>query len=379
MFREYRVYRKIGKPYPYATTYLVGKLQLPESRENLRSNVLTLSELRGRMVPAFVNTDPLLRNFMDASTKEDTATECEHLILRARQIIFDALKSSSNLDANAKEDVCTEACSDMIMLLHNIKFKKSETEILNFSAYCRTCARHAVGKWLNKKHPQRNSIRRRLEYLFKNDSRFALWEDSDSHERLCGFSDFKKNNLRCERNEFYNFAIDNPKPFAIARQIDHDQQMRLQDLTIAIFNALKMPVAFYDMVQVVATLRGINNVSDDVNDIDLPEVIVFPARWQEELSQDWACLNTLSPKYRSTILLQIDAEYLGQFLIHQVATISQLAVALGTSDAELNEVWKHLPLNDEQIADRLDMTIVSVRVCRNYARKLLVKCRNQTI
>ena len=89
----------------------------------------------------------------------------------------------------------------------------------------------------------------------------------------------------------------------------------------------------------------------------------------------WREICELPPEQRAALLLNLkDREGLDITIIlvnSGAATISELAEALGLSIEEFLDLWKRLPLSDEDIAIRLDTRAQRVASLRQSGRRRL--------
>jgi RNA polymerase sigma factor (sigma-70 family) len=287
------------------------------------------------------------------------------------------------------EDVYGDVILQLLGRLHDLKTNPGSAYISNFRSYVAVITYHACHEYLRQKYPQRHSLKNKLRYLLTHQHGLALWE-SDNKQSFCGFAvwrDKGKTPARAGRTE--QLRAD---PRLLEREAAAGldlQRLSPADLLAAVFAWVREPVELDDLVDIVASLQGIKDRAEqtegDDQDCDpLPESLPDPrASVATEMDQRsylarlWAEICELPPRQRAALLLNLrdgqGSSSIEMFPITGIATIRQIAEALGLPAEKLAAIWNDLPLDDATIAGHLEVTRQQVINLRKSARDRLAR------
>ncbi len=165
------------------------------------------------------------------------------------------------------------------------------------------------------------------------------------------------------------------------------RHQELGDTLAAIFNHLGSPIEFDELVSALAALLGvrdqpIESISDNEDAVAFRTASGEPdPAWQVEkrifLQRLWEELQQLPLNQRAALLLNLkDSDGRGCIALFPatgVATLRQLADALGVSADRFAELWNELPLEDARIAELLGLTRQQVINARKSGRERLTR------
>jgi hypothetical protein len=238
--------------------------------------------------------------------------------------------------------------------------------IRDIRGYIAKAAYNACSDYLRKKYPYRQSLRNRIHYFLNHspDPALAIWEDG-AGQYLCGYAGWRGRAaaLNAERlTELRN----NPRAIATeALTAKHLENMKANDwaaLLHSIFNWTGQPIELDDLVNIVADLMGIQDAALSIegdNEDSKGLVDTEPDRgrtpeqeghWAEFLRHLWAAIRDLGPNHRLAYLLNLtDAEGDIQIFISKgVATISDIGRVLQLTNEHFEKLWRRLQLNDDE-------------------------------
>jgi hypothetical protein len=169
------------------------------------------------------------------------------------------------------------------------------------------------------------------------------------------------------------------------RLLKGGRQQELADALAAVFNHLGGPVEFDELVRALAALLGVRDQPieslPEHEDAHAPSAGESDPAWQIEkrifLQRLWEELQLLPPNQRAALLLNLrDAGGTGCITLFPatgVASLRQLADALGMSADGLARLWNELPLEDARIAEMLGLTRQQVINARKSGRERLAR------
>jgi hypothetical protein len=164
------------------------------------------------------------------------------------------------------------------------------------------------------------------------------------------------------------------------------QEAKLNDLLAAIFDYVGGPVAFDELVSVVAALLQVKDETPASTEEEMEAggaqlVSDEDVAWRVEkrifLQRLWEEVRELPLAQRAALLLNLRESdgrgCLALFPATGVATLRQIAEALEISAEQLAELWLQLPLGDATIAGLLNLTRQQVINLRKSARERLAR------
>ena len=135
------------------------------------------------------------------------------------------------------------------------------------------------------------------------------------------------------------------------------------------------------LVSLVASIEGIRDQAEVPLDnyvtasMDSGERAAMRFEQKQWLTRLWAEIRELPPFQRTALLLNLRSESSASALAllpaSGVATLKDIAAALGMAVEEFAELWNRLPLDDRTIGERLGITRQQVINLRKSARERL--------
>ena len=303
--------------------------------------------------------------------------EAEPLI---RQIVRSKL-SWGAAPANADiEDVCSEAVVSVISSLQRLRESPSAEPIADFRAFVAAIAYRSCSDHSRRIYPEFHRLRNRLRYVLHTEHDFALWQHSLG-DWVCGLHRWQP-------------VAGGPELAAVRPNVAHLVD-RMSDahtgkparLLTAIFHMTGGPIPFDLLVRTVAECWGVTDHPQavDVTNLPLVDQAPLPDTYLERgqwLATLWREILELPPKQRIALLLNLRDESgacaTTVFVATGAAGFDQIAAALEMPTEEFVELWRGMPLDDLQIAARLNISrqqVINLRKCakERLARRLVKK------
>lgn len=221
--------------------------------------------------------------------------------------------------------------------------------IANFEGYVAGLAYNAVNDLFRARHPERARLKRQLRDAAMRDPRFA--------------TRMTENGIECRL----------VAPDAAARSNRNDAAAALERL----LREAGHPLLLNDVVKSLAELWQTARPREvpEEEQADTAPTPLARLEQQAEIRLLWQEIRQLREPQRVALLLNMRGEDAGNalalFLLVGVATIDDLAQALGISCEELPAIWSTLPWDDRTIAERLGVTRQRVIDLRKSARERL--------
>jgi hypothetical protein len=239
---------------------------------------------------------------------------------------------------------------------------ESDGPIVNFEGYVAMVTLHACDDLLRERLPRRTAAKNRLCYVLGHDRRFAQW--TIDGETVCGLHEW-----RGAETIGRNVTMDD------VRHLAGDRDVRR--LLTAIFFAAQRPVELETVVNIAAELwEMIDRPSVALDDVD---PIAFSAATtsmedRQFLAKLWEEIRLLHRPQRAALLLNLRDEggpATELFPLLGVATVAEIADAVGLPADAFAAIWPELPIGDLRIAAILDVTRQQVINLRKSARDRL--------
>ena len=250
--------------------------------------------------------------------------------------------------------------------------------IRNFAAYAGTVTSNACYQYLRAQFPERTRLRNKLRYILTHNAKFAVWK-SPENNWLCGIAEWDGREVSVAPAA----GGDDPKLAGNEREI-------VVTIAYSFFLDSGGPVLFDDLVEHVASLRGLAEpyeLSDDLDGVrDLtPDPCLRADRAVELMSRLnalWVALLELPIRHRQALLLNLrdggGENLLVVLPLGGVASIREIAVAMDMTFEQLADIWNSLPWDDLRIAKHLGLTRQQVINLRQTGRAKLTRWRNET-
>jgi DNA-directed RNA polymerase specialized sigma24 family protein len=337
--------------------------------------------------------DALLRTFLDEADEARCDRLLEEIICQhARPIIRRVVASKLNvgrgrcdsIEWQEQEDIAEEVVVQLIRHLSTMRGAGADA-FGSFDSYVATAAYNACSNYLRRKYPERSRLRNRLRYILSHHEQLGMWR-SGEREWLCGLVSWK--NQRQTRGSSARLRQLSSDPRFVNFSNSSQAEREVLHLVTSIFDSVGAPVAFDEMVDVVGDIIGMSAKSsaepngpfiENTGEIWSKAEAFVTDRIDRQgyLKKVWKEICQLPPEQRAALLLNLKdkdgSDITVIFVTSGVTTISEMADVLDTSIEEFLDMWKKLPLSDEEIAIRLGISVRKVGSLRQAGRRRL--CR----
>ena len=294
------------------------------------------------------------------------------------------------------EEIYSEVMLQLVGRLQRLRTtangEANGSAIEDFNSYVAVTTYNACDRFLSRKYPNRRRLKNGLRYLLAHRENFAVWQDTGG-SYVGGFRRWQFG-----ENEFSGLKIEQLRDDARAFERDvkveksWSEQKNAFELLTAIFNWTNAPVEIDLLTSVCADWW---NVTDETVAIDTPKTDDFgaeraavqiadarPDAYTENERRDylqrlWNEIADLPTRQRAAVLLNLKDENgrgaIDLWLITGVATVEKIAAALEMTPEKFAELWNHLPLEDNRIAEILGLTRQQVINLRKSARERLAR------
>jgi hypothetical protein len=315
--------------------------------------------------------DPLLEPLLEAETAEERQRAIAELLENHAYDRIDRIlaakfrQSSRGLDE--RHDLRAEIILRLVTRLHRLAADPGTEPLASFPDYVAVVTLNAFDELLRRLFPNRTSFRNRIRYRLRSDPKLAIWSVGDTV--LAG--------LAAWRNRPDRAVAVAPSSIAGLPAAGDD----LPGLMVALFECVGGPIAFDDLVSLLA---GVLGITDRAPDSKVRSELVALSRHPSEnlerlqyLGALWDEICALPLPQRIALLLNArDAS--GESVTHflpptGVATVRQIAAAMAMDARNLAELWPGLPLDDLRIAEILRVRRQQVINLRRAARERLTR------
>ncbi len=376
-----------------------GAIQAREAVASPLRREIEPSTAESLFFPARTQADTLLRPFLEAESESEAQKHLEILIQsKAAPIIARVVRqkwqvipnraygSVQKYEEREAEDLYSDALTLLLARLRVCREDRAKPVITHFAAYVAMTASRVCAERLRRVCPERESCRQRLRYLLKTHTELALWRD-DWDRPTCG--------VKADQGR-------NPSQAALLRLQAWETRRGSANVSGGMLTGLELtsllawlggPVLQEKLVGTLSTVLRIAEptdrrpsiarqglADDDTLDplADLKEARVEVAGEVEQrlcLRWLWTEILQLRPRQRAALLLNLrDGQNRGvlALLAHaHIATLTEIAQAIGLSAAEFGTYWRALPLEDTGVAELLACTPQQVSNLRKAARARL--------
>jgi len=344
--------------------------------------------------------DPLLLPFLQAADgRADQSLLAQLLSEQAAPVIKSVLRSKLRVSLSVSDgswenqealEIESEVMALLLAELNELQRAVAPDVIGNFRSYVAVVTFHACARYLRRKNPQRGQLKSRLRYLLTTRTDFALWQSAEKNW-LCGFKQWQDREPVYSKMGSSAGPIKGPQVLAhfATRGPQNADQLQLEELLPAMLNWAGTPVAFEELVNVIAGLQGLKKQAthnDGETHAAAQELAQLPdtrADLAAELDQRlylqklWTEIGELPHRQRVALLLNLkDAQGRGMialFPLTSVATMPQLAATLEMPLEKFAAIWNELPWEDAAIALNLGLTRQQVVNLRKCARERLAR------
>jgi RNA polymerase sigma factor (sigma-70 family) len=290
-----------------------------------------------------------------------------------------ALVGSARRQSDA-EDITSDTRVRLIRRLWALR-RDGGDPIEDFAAYVATTATRTCYAYLRARFPARTRFRNQVRYSVSRHPDTRLEADAGGVWR-CRSQALRAAPTRGALQRF----VDAPAAFLAERRIDRSQP--LPHLIAAVLAHLDASIELDRLVDALAIVLAITDAKPAAEGDELDERAVErvpdPApdalravSDREALQALWREVTELPANQRIALLLNLRDPDGGSALHSMPATTivtrTELARLLELADAELDELWDELPLDDLTIASRLGLTRQQVINLRKSARARLAR------
>ena len=349
-------------------------------------------------VPA---TDPLLAALRAAAERgpAEASEALGRLLLgEAAPLLWRTIRSQlAGVPAADQEEVHSAALLRLTERFQHWLSGDPEVEIESFRAYVGATGANGCRAWLRARHPERTRLQNQLRYLLRHDPELALWEGSDG-VLVCGLAGWRDRSPGELRDLLARAPGDPGAPQARELALGGPARaIPLPELVRRLLLWRGRPWAFRELQNATADLLGVQDRpplslsgesaaagdgegADPQPSIDLAETRAGAHRELEGrqfLVALWHEVRELPLGQRRALLLNLrddqGRDRLALLTLTGLTTRGALARLLELPEAELEELWDELPLDDRTIAQRFDLTARQVINLRKSARARLAR------
>lgn len=288
------------------------------------------------------------------------------------------------------EEIYGEVMLQLVGRLQRLKDTENAEKIEDFNSYVAVTTYNACDRFLSRKYPNRRRLKNGLRYLLAHRENLAVWQDENGNY-VGGFRRWQFGN-----NEFSGAKIERLREDARAFQRDvsvyksWSEQKNAYELLTAIFKWTNAPVELDLLTSVCAVWWNVTDetvaIDAPVNsEQDAPAVQIADSRpdiFTEKERRDylhrlWNEICELPPRQRAAILLNLKDEngrgVIDLWIVVGVTNTAQIAAALEMSPEKFADIWNQLPMDDNRIAEILDLTRQQIINLRKSARERLAR------
>lgn len=299
---------------------------------------------------------------------EERAVEqaIERLIVEAQPVTDGILahytRSTSLLSREDAEDIRSSVHMRLVVKLRAVPQAANEA-IQSYRGYVAALTHNAVKDHLRDRFPERARLKSRLRYALQNDARLALWPSSRGP--LCGLAEWKGREDLSEE-----------LPADLAPAIAAIPRDAAAEALLAVARQAGRPVLFEAALDLIA--EAWNVIERAAVPLDsIAEQAAHPARIDDIdfVRSLWSEILVLRPMQRKALLMNLrcgsDTNVVSLLILGRIARFDEIAAALEMTRDELTALWKSLPMEDAQIAERFGITRQQVINLRKAARDRL--------
>jgi DNA-directed RNA polymerase specialized sigma24 family protein len=305
--------------------------------------------------------DDLIRAWMTARDADEASKLLEEILLRHVTPVCRSVTRRRRYSAQEAADIESEVALRMVGRLRAVK-TGVEQPLEDARKYVLTVAFSACHALVRKRHPERARLKNRIRYVASHDPRLAIWERQD-RDWVVG--------LRAHEGQ-----TPGPEgPRAVPGRGELDQVL------LAVCKS--GPIGLDDAVTLAAEALGIHDgaavAEQDV--ADRGAAVDLQLSQRSELEWLWREMQELPERQRAALLLNLRDDG-GHGVIELlpatgVATIRQIAAAVGMAIEVFAALWRELPVEDARIAELLGVSRQQVINLRKAGRFRLLRKRQR--
>jgi hypothetical protein len=298
---------------------------------------------------------------MHTSGKDQASQLLEEILVRHAAPLCRGVIRQRRYSAQESGDIESEV---MLRTVARLRAAKQGTEppLNDARKYVLTVAFSVCHALLRRYYPERARLKNRIRYVAGHDMRFAIWEPSD-REWVVGLRE-QEGATPVTRTEGLNLPRE------------------LSGALLAMFAS--GPLALEDAVTTAADALGIHDagaVAEHEWPADQRLAVDIHLSQRGELEWLWRELLQLPERQRAALLLNLRDDS-GQGAIELlpatgVASIRQIAAAVGMAVDRFAALWRDLPIEDTRVAELLGVSRQQVINLRKAGRFRLLRRRQR--
>jgi hypothetical protein len=313
--------------------------------------------------------DPLLAPLLAAADAEAREGAIEGLVVQHAQPVVRAIlgRFRKGIGPEDLEDVSSTVALRLVRRLQSVG-AGGEHGIQRLRDFVASLTYNAVYDVMRRRFPERTRLKNRVRYALTRDPRLALRTVDDAG--IAGLHGWPERSDCASPFEAHASA-------AVLADADREDLPRA---LVQLFTKLKKPLLLEDLIDALAEVWNIR-------DAPPPELVetedpfgmtpFLRCETHQTLAHLWQEVRALIPRQRAALLLNLRApdslNAVALLVLVGVATIDEIADAIGIASTRLAEIWNDLPLDDRTIAGMLGLERQQVIDLRRSARARLTR------
>jgi hypothetical protein len=269
------------------------------------------------------------------------------------------------------DDVCSHVLLDLLRHLRHLQENNDNEPIQDFGAYTSTITYRGYSDYLRRKYPRRYRLKVQVRELFRSDKRFEVWQSSQN-EWICGLATTHRTKGTANLQEIRELCSD---------FVRGNRPSEPAEFVAEFLKRIDAPVELDDLVGLIAEFWGVRDATaadlEEARSVPMPSAEKEVIDVRRRLEKLWAQVCLLPVRQRHALLLNLRDGKRGSALTLLpaigIASVLSIAAALEVSNNELRSIWNELPLDDNQIARRLEIQRQQVINLRKSARARLAR------
>jgi hypothetical protein len=259
------------------------------------------------------------------------------------------------------EDIVGNTIAALIQRLQSVREGSVRIEG-SLRGYALGIADNILHLYWRSNAPQRYRLRNRILYLLQHGHRygFAMWESDTCEERLCGLIHWRGGQWR--PTDRYLEWCSNPLVIrTLFAQNEEPTQVSLPKLMQQFFQWISSPVKLNDLINGMAEVLGVVDATYTLDNEHDNKSAVFDDHYTQHdvftnlersftYQEIWSEIGLLPVQQRRALLLSLEQDELMVFVEYGITTLESVAKLLGMPWEQFWELYRQLPLKDNQIA-----------------------------
>lgn len=269
----------------------------------------------------------------------------------------------TNRDNPEAEDVYQDSITKIVQTLRDLKVSARLSEIENFKHYVASIAANVCVDFVRSKSPAKYRLKHNVRDIFNRHRDFRVWKIGN--ETVGGFAAWRDKEKSPASDRQIRELEHDFETFRVARFGNEDiRQLPITRLVAEALQWIDRPISIDDLTSIVARLLGIENQSSatvslenfaDEFSLGKTEITAESTLAAKELlTRLWQTVQNLTPQQRDAYCFSFEdtdgADLFSLLLEKEIATIPQIARALGRSVTDINRLRSGMPLDYAAIA-----------------------------